>query len=67
MPIDLPQSMAIQPLSIARSSDQKYLARRLFQRIARSKEAFESAGFRYRGTTDGGAAAANEAALPAGP
>jgi molybdate transport system substrate-binding protein len=48
-PIRLPKSAAIQPISIARSSHQKYLARRLFRRIAESKEAFETAGFRYRG------------------
>ncbi|MFV1966699.1 MAG: substrate-binding domain-containing protein [Pirellulaceae bacterium] len=39
---------AIQPFSIARSSDFKYLSRRLFQRIAQSPEAFEDAGFHFR-------------------
>lgn len=48
-PIRLPNSAAIQPISISRSSDHKYLARRLFRRIAESKSAFETAGFRYRG------------------
>jgi molybdate transport system substrate-binding protein len=49
IPINLPESVAIQPLTIAHTSEHKYLARRLFQRIAESKEAFEAAGFRYRG------------------
>ncbi|MFV0445884.1 MAG: molybdate ABC transporter substrate-binding protein [Planctomycetaceae bacterium] len=48
IPIQLPGSKAIQPITIARSSDHKYLARRLFRRIASSRLAFESAGFRYR-------------------
>jgi molybdenum ABC transporter molybdate-binding protein len=48
LPLHLPESVAIQPISIARSSDHKYLARRLFRRIAESREAFEQAGFRYR-------------------
>jgi ABC-type molybdate transport system substrate-binding protein len=50
-PIRLPHSAAIQPLSIARSSDHKQLARRLFRRIAESRSAFETAGFRYRGAS----------------
>ena len=45
--INLPDSKAVQPLSIARSSEHKYLARRLFRRIANARTAFESAGFRY--------------------
>lgn len=49
---DLPDSVAVQPLSIARSSEHKYLARRLFRRIAESEEAFETAGFRYRRGAD---------------
>lgn len=39
---------AIQPFSIARSSKQKYLSRRLFQAIANSRESFESVGFHWR-------------------
>lgn len=41
-------NIAIQPLSIARSSRHKHLIRRLFQRIADSPEAFEDAGFQFR-------------------
>ena len=41
-------NLAVQPFSIARTSDHKYLARRLFRRIAESSEAFESAGFHFR-------------------
>ncbi len=48
IPIDSPDSVAIQPFSIAHSSRHKYLARRLFQQIANSREAFEQAGFRFR-------------------
>jgi ABC-type molybdate transport system substrate-binding protein len=39
---------AIQPFAIARSSEHKELARRLFQAIAASKEKFETAGFGWR-------------------
>jgi molybdate transport system substrate-binding protein len=46
--IDSPLNQAIQPLSIARSSQYKHLTGRLYQRIARSREAFEAAGFHYR-------------------
>lgn len=46
--IDSPQNKAIQPFSIARSSDFKHLSRRLFQRIANSPEAFEDVGFHFR-------------------
>jgi hypothetical protein len=53
LPMNVPGSVAVQPISIARSSDHKYLARRLFRRIAESKAAFESAGFRYRGLDSG--------------
>ncbi len=47
--IQSPLNRAVQPLSIARSSQHKHLARRLFQRIAESPEAFEQVGFRFRG------------------
>ncbi|MBX3438123.1 MAG: extracellular solute-binding protein [Planctomycetaceae bacterium] len=43
-----PLKLAIQPLSIARSSDHKYLVRRLYRQIVDSPEAFEAAGFHYR-------------------
>jgi hypothetical protein len=46
-------NLAVQPFSIARTSDHKYLARRLFRRIAASSEAFESAGFNFRLDTPG--------------
>jgi ABC-type molybdate transport system substrate-binding protein len=46
--IDSQLSKAIQPYSIARSSQHKELGRRLFQAIAQSREAFEAAGFHWR-------------------
>ncbi len=51
--IQSPLNRAVQPLSIARSSRHKHLARRLFQRIAESPEAFEQVGFRFRGMEPG--------------
>jgi len=39
---------AIQPFAIARSSDHKYLGRRLYQAIAEAGEKFETAGFHFR-------------------
>jgi molybdenum ABC transporter molybdate-binding protein len=42
-----PLNLAIQPFSIARTSDHKYLDRRLFARIASSPEAFENVGFDF--------------------
>jgi molybdenum ABC transporter molybdate-binding protein len=48
VPIDSKHAKAIQTLAIARSSDQKELARRLFREIAASRARFESAGFRWR-------------------
>jgi len=50
-----PRNLAIQPLSIAKSSDHKYLVRRLFRRIVASPEAFESAGFHFRMAEESGA------------
>ncbi len=41
-------SKAIQPFSIARSSRQKHLSRRLYQTIRHSRDAFEAAGFHWR-------------------
>lgn len=46
--IDSPLNVAIQPFSIAKTSDHKYLIRRLFQRVAASPEAFEDVGFHFR-------------------
>ena len=46
--IDSPYAKAIQPFSIARSSDSKHLVRRLFQSIAESRAQFEAAGFHWR-------------------
>lgn len=43
---------AIQPFAIARSSDHKYLSRRLYDAIANSKDKFESAGFHFRVNAD---------------
>ena len=48
VPIDSPLAAAIQPFSIARSSDFKYLGKRLFETIERSPDAFTSAGFKWR-------------------
>jgi molybdate transport system substrate-binding protein len=41
-------NLAVQPLSIARTSEHKHLVRRLLRRIAESPEAFEDAGFHFR-------------------
>jgi molybdenum ABC transporter molybdate-binding protein len=46
--IESPYNRAVQPFSVARSSDNKYLVRRLFQAIASSREEFEEVGFRFR-------------------
>lgn len=46
--IDSPLNKAIQPFSIAKTSDHKYLTRRLFQKIASSPDAFKDAGFHFR-------------------
>lgn len=46
--IQSPLNLAIQPISIAKTSDHKHLLRRLFKRIANSPEAFESVGFHFR-------------------
>tara|TARA_R110002072_G_scaffold287242_2_gene452712 strand:- start:43877 stop:45511 length:1635 start_codon:yes stop_codon:yes gene_type:complete len=46
--IESPLNMAIQPFSIARTSVHKHLVRRLFARVAESKDSFEKAGFRFR-------------------
>jgi molybdenum ABC transporter molybdate-binding protein len=46
--IDSSHTTAIQPCAIAKSSQRKQLARRLYQAIAASRERFESAGFHWR-------------------
>ena len=46
--IQSPHNRAIQPFSIAKSSQHKHLGRRLFKRIAASPEAFTCAGFHFR-------------------
>lgn len=46
--LDSPLAKAIQPFSIARSSQHKQLARRLFEQIARSRQIFEKSGFHWR-------------------
>ncbi|MCA9109309.1 MAG: molybdate ABC transporter substrate-binding protein [Planctomycetaceae bacterium] len=47
-----PLNRAVQPFSIAKSSEHKYLARRLFRQIVDSPDAFKSAGFNYREQED---------------
>ncbi len=56
VPIDSPLAAAIQPFSVARSSDFKYLGQRLFNTIERSPEAFTSAGFKWRLSSAGAGA-----------
>ncbi|MBC8355159.1 MAG: molybdate ABC transporter substrate-binding protein [Planctomycetes bacterium] len=46
--IDSQLAKAIQPFSVARSSDQKYLGHRLFAKLAQSRDRFESKGFNWR-------------------
>jgi molybdate transport system substrate-binding protein len=57
-------AQAVQPFAIARSSDHKQLARRLFEAVAEARGAFEEAGFHFRldsrGGTRLGEARANE-------
>jgi len=48
IPINSAAAKAIQPFSIARSSDHKQLARRFYEAIAASRDKFESAGFHWR-------------------
>lgn len=45
---DSPLNLAIQPFSIARSSDHKHLGRRLLDKLLASPAAFEQAGFHFR-------------------
>ena len=46
--VDSPHNLAVQPLSIAKTSEHKQLLRRLYDHVAASEEAFESAGFHFR-------------------
>ena len=46
--IDSEHTKAIQPFAIAKTSEHKELARRLFQAIAATQETFEAAGFGWR-------------------
>lgn len=47
VPIDSPYAMAIQPFAVAKSSEHKYLGRRLFEKVAHAADRFEAAGFTY--------------------
>lgn len=46
--IGTPSCVAVQPLSIARSSRHKHTARRLYDAVMKSRAAFEAAGFEWR-------------------
>jgi ABC-type molybdate transport system substrate-binding protein len=46
--VAVPEAVAVQPLGIARSSDFKWLSRRLMDAVTRGRAAFEAAGFRWR-------------------
>jgi molybdate transport system substrate-binding protein len=46
--INSTHNLAIQPFSVAKGSDHKYLVRRLFAAISASPAPFEQAGFHYR-------------------
>ncbi|MBT5019601.1 MAG: molybdate ABC transporter substrate-binding protein [Planctomicrobium sp.] len=46
--VETTQNVAIQPFSIAKTSEHKYLSRRLFRRISESGKEFEAAGFHFR-------------------
>jgi molybdate transport system substrate-binding protein len=61
IPIDSPLARAVQPYGIARSSEYKYLSRRLFETIARSRESFEAAGFTWDLASDARATSKQEA------
>ena len=60
--IQSPAALAIQPFAIARSSEQKQLARRLYDTIAASRQTFETAGFHWR--LDGGPSSVVRSPLP---
>lgn len=46
--IDSDAKVAVQPLSIAKTSDHKYLVRRLMEHVKHSQAAFERVGFHFR-------------------
>jgi ABC-type molybdate transport system substrate-binding protein len=46
--VAVPEAVAVQPLGIARSSDFKWLSRRLMDAVTRGRASFEAAGFRWR-------------------
>jgi len=46
--VAVPEATAVQPFGIARSSEYKWLARRLMQAVTHGRTAFEAAGFRWR-------------------
>ncbi len=55
--IDSPYAKAVQPFSLAKSSEHKYLGRRLFMALARSRADYEKAGFQFcvtNGTAEAG-------------
>jgi hypothetical protein len=47
-----PAAKAIQPFSIARTSSNKWLSRRLFETLTRHQDHFESIGFRWKLPTE---------------
>lgn len=47
--IPLEGNSAVQPMSVSKSSEHKYLVRRLYRQIAERADAFEQAEFKYRG------------------
>ena len=52
LPLNSPLAQAIQPYGIAKTSQHKHLGRLLFQAISRSRQSFESVGFRWRLNTE---------------
>jgi len=48
IPIESPLAKAIQPFSIAKSSQYKYIGRRLFDAITSARDDFIAAGFNWR-------------------
>lgn len=46
--VETTENVAVQPFSIAKTSDHKYLSRRLFRRISEAEKEFEAAGFHFR-------------------
>ena len=45
--VEMDAAKAVQPFSIARSSEQKHLSRRFYHTILEARDAFESAGFHW--------------------